>query len=687
MTMENNIESVKTTNTRTSGVAIGPDGVAWVAGRDAGVVYSIAPGAPDKPVPYKLPTGGGRGAAQPAHIALETKAGAVTAVWVSDQSTGFVYRLVPGDADGHKAEKIDFGEGARLRDIGWNEKGTHVWVADEDKGLLAIDSAKKTIDTSVAAPQAAGVTHLAVADNGVWFTAYSEGKICFLDGGKKAADKDRIKEFPFGMFIVDGDNKLPSSYPTGLAIAGDRVWVVAGLSECGLWYVDNRKDMSKAKLNPATSLDKGSEPTGVAVDAAGYLWVTMLAARKVRQLTDTGVIVVRDYDLESSLPTGIAYDAHQDQVWICDTKKENQRALRLTPIDQIEVAKNGQIDLKGTPPEGFVAPNKSLARLQVSVMNRDDQTALERHLILTIDPPSVASFGGENYAVVKSDDMSGNIVLQDALKEKMPKVAASATIGTLFQVRATTRGLQKPAGIYTGRVGEEITGIKPLHDQEETVAYGTDFKNLEAQVEGAGSAHAEVVFRIDTGADCAAFTQGQSGAVEYTAKAGADGIARAGLYALEKAGDVTVSVYPKILGAGAKQTFKARHIVPRPDRIDAGQSMGIYVDQPSQHFPLTVYSGKTPVPNVVVQVIVRPVGSEAKGVHFGEKGAPDDPTMKEVQIRTDRNGHAAIGAGAEYFIISPNPGHVDVRFEVIQPARSMKAVLDINANVQREMVV
>lgn len=72
---------------------------------------------------------------------------------------------------------------------------------------------------------------------------------------------------------------------------------------------------------------------------------------------------------------------------------------------------------------------------------------------------------------------------------------------------------------------------------EETVWVGAHFNNLEAQVTGPGGVNTDVVvFKITKGAESAAFTQGQSRASEYSTIAGAHGIARAGLYALDKAG-------------------------------------------------------------------------------------------------------------------------------------------------------
>ncbi|MCW8127600.1 hypothetical protein [Microbulbifer halophilus] len=342
----------------------------------------------------------------------------------------------------------------------------------------------------------------------------------------------------------------------------------------------------------------------------------------------------------------------------------------------------GEISITAVPKTGRAAPGELFDAFTVITMGAE--RPVERQVTLSIEPSGKASFEGNKNSITVQTGKDGKADITtlraaaDAIKDDTITITARA-------------GHKDPGPVYIGVIGDRhianITGITPIKDEEETVAFGTDFKNLEAQVEGAGSAHAEVVFRIDAGAEHAAFRQGQAGATEYTTQAGSDGIARAGLYALEKAGDVTVSVYPKTLGAAAKKTFKIRHIVPLPDKIQASEAMGIYVGQPSHYFPLKVLAGSTPVPNVVVQVIVRSVGSEAQGVHFGEKGKPDDPTVKEVRLRTDRNGQAAIGAGAEYFITSPKPGHVDIRFAVIQPAGATKAAWDITANVEREMVV
>ncbi|MCW8127598.1 SMP-30/gluconolactonase/LRE family protein [Microbulbifer halophilus] len=680
---------------RPDGVAVARDGTAWVAGRvgDAGAVFCIAPGEDSKPLSYTLPAGvpPARGHQHPSHIALEIKQdGGVAAVWVSDVRTGFVYRLVPGDADGHKADKIDLGAGSVLRGIAWDEKRKLVWVADERGRLLAIDTEKKAENKGLAASHpSSGISDVAVAGDRVWFTEYAAGQVCFLDASKKADAADRIKAFDFKITTKDEvGNTLPTSYPSGLAVAGDRIWIVTGFAdsaEGSLWAIDTIASDPITPLQHVTDFGKNTQPSDIAVDEVGYLWVTLSGTHKLVQLADTG-LYVDQYDLgEQGVPTAIACThGLQDQIWICDAQKDNPRVVRLTPIDQILPASEGKVHISGQPEWGFVAQGQPLQALTVKVAD-DRGKPLERHVILNVDPVETASFGGKNYTVVKTDKATGQATVKSLLK-----VAAGAAKGDKFTVHAETRGTPRNTSgkplVYEGFVGEPITEVRLVNDKPETVALGTNFQNLEAQLVGPGGANADVIFKIEKGARSAAFTQAK-GTSEYSTKAGQDGIARAGLHALDQAGDVSVSVRPKVVGDRLSARFEPRHVVPIPDKIEGDKTMRIPVGEPSQLYTIKVVAGGIPVPNVVVQVFIRPVAAEAAGVHFKQKGKLDNPDLKEVRIRTDGNGQASIGDGAEWFILCPNPGHVNVRFEVIEPVSATQASLEFSANVEREAVV
>ncbi|UUP16537.1 hypothetical protein [Nitratireductor thuwali] len=351
--MDDNLKAISlAAGTDAGGIAIAPDGVVWVTDkRDAppgraGQVFSILPDGSRwdaHPLP-EVPDG--RAGPQPAYVALQTSGNAVEAVWVSDNGAGVVYRLKPGTRDPKEVVVVDIGKDSRPRGLAWDQARHRVWVADEaGHRLLAIDPASNKPDPALTTSRpGSAIALVAVSAQGVWFTEFAPGKVSVLDADKKA-----LTEFDVGLVTDDGTEKA-IRYPYGLAVRGNSVWFTTNGIEGSpgeLWAIDDTGNLETAKLRKVASFGADLSPRDIAVDSAGYFWISLFYGHKVVQITNAGT-VVKEYDLDASaLPGAIAYGSSQDEIWVSDETAANRRVVRLTPIKTVPFFKSASVRVDG----------------------------------------------------------------------------------------------------------------------------------------------------------------------------------------------------------------------------------------------------------------------------------------------------------------------------------------------------
>jgi streptogramin lyase len=127
-------------------------------------------------------------------------------------------------------------------------------------------------------------------------------------------DGDRIARFDLATAIWQEEYDLPvGSEPWGLALdAAGNVWFAeTGVDQIG------KLDPASGGVTEYSGLAAGSEPWGVALDAVGNVWFTERAAAQIGKL-DPASGIVTEYGLPpGSYPGGIA--VYGDYVWFTET--------------------------------------------------------------------------------------------------------------------------------------------------------------------------------------------------------------------------------------------------------------------------------------------------------------------------------------------------------------------------------
>ncbi|MCW8127597.1 hypothetical protein [Microbulbifer halophilus] len=345
------------------------------------------------------------------------------------------------------------------------------------------------------------------------------------------------------------------------------------------------------------------------------------------------------------------------------------------------------ISITASRKTGTAAPGELFGEFTVTVAG-GGKSLVARDVTLTIEPSNKATFEGNKSSITVKTGADGTAVV------KALRAATDTAKDDTFEIKATTRGLKDPVPVYTGVIGERhvvekaITGITTIKDETEVAVFGADFhRPLQVKLEGPGAPGAKVVFKIIDGSDKAVFKENEQGGSEHTATADKNtAIAGAVLKARNIPGKVVVAAYPATHESMVKK-FAERRVVPVPDTmVSTSGEMVIAAGEESELYTIKVtgnYQGHgVPVPNAEVRVRIVKVSPGATGVHFARKGESDVNRL-EVLIQTNEQGEASIGDGAEWYVLSPTPGRVNVHFDITQPASSKPVELRLTPTVMR----
>lgn len=309
--------------------------------------------------------------------------------------------------------------------------------------------------------------------------AVNPGDIVTIAGGGVGDNGPAISAnlyFPHGtaidsagnIFIADYGNNRIRKVTAGTGI----ITTVAGNGD----YYGNLGDDG-----PATSAIIYN-PTGVAVDSTGNLYIADLGNHRVRRL-DAGTGVITSVAVAANLfsPTGVAVDI-SDNIYIADSG--NNRILKVAAVSGTitTVAGNGTAAFSGDSgsptsaslnnPTGTVVDSAGNIYIADRGNNRIRMVSATTGFITTVAGTGTAAFSGDNgpatSAALSSPygiaiDRDGNILIADQYNFRIRKltvdtgtistVAGNGTFTVVDNVSATSTFLYAPTGVATDSAG------------------------------------------------------------------------------------------------------------------------------------------------------------------------------------------------------------------------------------------
>ncbi len=313
--------AVAPATTALGAVAIGLDGFGWVSAPGAGEVYRYDLSTTTPSVALTVPVGG-----EPRGLAVSPDG----SIWVSDFSGDRLIQLTPEGAvlrgDGGLISgpvAVDPGpEGLAVDALG------NVWVACRTAGSVSkLDGDGKL---ALAVTGLTQPTQVVIDRRGFVWVAHQDA-----GGGlqRRAPDGSLVE-------VV----AMPGSSPRALAVRGvEEIWV-AGAT--GVYRVRPQGDPA-----PFTPFVIGSAPSGVAIDARGFVWITDDSgeARRIDPVTGAELLLVNFAGPVRTIGDGSGYDLANRTQREVDFDGDGYASIdevdsAVSPFDIVEV------------PIGFVAP-------------------------------------------------------------------------------------------------------------------------------------------------------------------------------------------------------------------------------------------------------------------------------------------------------------------------------------------
>ncbi|MDE1174177.1 MAG: hypothetical protein PW790_10995 [Parvibaculaceae bacterium] len=606
----------------------------------------------------------------PAEIALEMDNSGTTVVnvWVTDLQDETVYFFPPGTTATNDVKVVTLPQGCQSRGIIFDSNRRRMWVADENSNSLQAITLTGTVDTQLSfylnrtvqtqPTNFPGPTHL-VLDifNRIWFTQAGQSKVGYYDPAQKTATFFSAGTSPSGPM---SDSSL-YFHDLKFGADGKKLWITAYLGN-SLWSIEDVTN-PKAELKKEVSFpEDASQPKGLFVDSAGFIWVTLSNAKSVFLLTPEGAPVYAIADLppttqntDNILYTGptepsrasaqpntdnILYTGPtDDMIFFSD---DMNRVISFKPVDPINASSS--ITVTAVPPRASAQPNNFFDDITITLTDTATGNPIpDSNVMLMISNPNIAIFdnppGTNTFGItIIRTNTNGQSVI------RILKTSANAQNGESFTLsgRLLRGAMSNP--FFTGIVGTPVAGITAVNGNSVSTRINKIFPEpLKAQLSGPGPFDpGNIVFKIDDTSP-ASFVAGSTDTNDKTITNPINvnnGLATATIYALDTPGAVTITAFPE--SSPSMTASFSWAVNPVPDNLSwITGNISAFTGQPiSKSITAALMSGGTPVPGETLTISVV---SPTPIIGFFHKNS--NPTEKTSIIKavTDQSGQVQIG--------------------------------------------
>lgn len=438
----------------------------------------------------------------------------------------------------------------------------------------------------------------------------------------------------------------------GVALApdGQTAWVTVSNGRLG--KVSNADKPDSAKLELIPTFPEDTIPREIAIDKAGYLWVSLQNLHQVAKVTPNGNVLQRYDTGPGSEPSGIIWAGPiADQLWISDEAKDHRQVLAMSPRDAIDpVTGKSTVSLNALPNEGTVKPGETFA--WTITADASGGSPVETWVELGVPQDAHAHFG----SIVKVKTMPVPTGPDGTFSVTAPIVEVTANDGDVIQVSAAIRGLTVPA-LFTGHVSSiEVDAFTTYRDVPDAAYVGHAFPNpVAVKLTGKNVANrAKVTFRI-TGGEAIFSINSQK---QITVTVDQNGEAELHLKAGSKTGPVWITA--ESIDDGLKRTveFKRRTVVAIPNKIRPEGDVFIKPNISAVGGVFRIGFGTSdiidePTPFAVVSVAIDETAVQ-KGIKFVDKDEKELSPNNAAKLQADENGRIQLNSpDSNAYLLAP----------------------------------